>query len=114
MTAASPLCASLHAKIDEQIERTQHLLALIPPESGSWTPPVAGAWPVDFLLGHLLECLAGFCAVLVAAEPERLAHFGELRGQPVNHACSPAEAAARIVRYRTHIAEGFTVLRDED
>ena len=79
----------------------------------AWTP-VPDAWTVGELLGHLLECIAGFCAVLAAAEPQRLAHFLDLRELPVNHECSPEEAAARIAIYGAHIEEGFGLLTDAD
>lgn len=88
----APLCDSLLAKIREQIERTEHLLALVPADA-----------PVEALAAHLHDCMAGFCAVLAAVEPERLAHFQGLRTSAVT-------AAA----YRKHIAEGFALLSDAD
>jgi hypothetical protein len=106
------LCAALLAKSLEQIERTDHLIRLLPADHQTWKPAVAGDWPVEMLLGHLLECLAGFCAVLAAVEPERLAHFSELRSLPVNHACSPPDALARLALYQARIAEGFALLDD--
>jgi hypothetical protein len=99
---ADPICAALHAKIGEQIERTAHLIALLPDGRRDW------------LLGHLLDCLAGFCAVLYTAAPDRLAHFAELRRLPVNHDCDKAEALARLPVYARHIDEGFAALRDAD
>jgi hypothetical protein len=66
------------------------------------------------LLGHLLDCLAGLCAALAAAEPARLAHFSALRELPVNHACPAAEAVSRLGLYRAHIDEAFALLRDVD
>ena len=108
------LCASLLNKIHEQIDRTDHLLSMLPEERLYWTPTTGDGWSTAKLLGHLLECLAGFCAVLVAVNPERLAHFSELRAMPVNHACMIAEAVDRIALYREHIDEGFALLRDED
>ena len=112
MPSAQPLCASVRAKILEQIELTQHLIRRVPPGSLDWKPEIAGAWPAAVVLGHLLECAAGFCAVLAAVEPERLAHFAELRKLPVNHPCSPEEAAARLAVYRDRIDEGFHWLDD--
>jgi len=97
-----PLCAALLDKIREQIERTQHLISLIPKERWEWTPR-PGAWTTSELLGHLLDCMAGFCAVLAAAEPQRLAHFAKLR-----------EAPANVEMYRAHIEEGFATLTDAD
>jgi hypothetical protein len=108
------LCATLLAKIHEQIERTEHLINVVPADRLNWTPPIPGAWPVGVLLGHLLECCAGFCAVLFAVEPEQLAHFAELRTLPVNCACSPADALSRIALYRTRIDEGFALLVDSN
>ena len=107
-----PLAASLAAKIDEQIERTMHLAALV--GDVSWRPDAPGAWTFGELLGHLLDCMAGVCAVLYAAYPEKLAHFAALKDLPVNHACGPSEACERAAVYRTHIAEGLAVLRDAD
>jgi hypothetical protein len=107
------LCDSVLGKIHEQIERTIHLTTLLPPDRLDWRPH-PDAWPVAVLLGHLLDCLAGFCAVLMAAEPQRLAHFTALRDLPVNHACSLDEAAGRIRYYRDRIDEGFGLLVDAD
>ena len=107
-----PLAAAAFAKIEEQIERTIHLIALIP--DVRWTPPIPGAWSFAELLGHFLDCLAGVCAVLYAAHPGELAHFAELQTLPVNFACGTDEAHERIAIYRVRIAEGFAVLRDSD
>jgi hypothetical protein len=96
------------------VERTEHLISLLPEDSTNWTPPIAGAWPVGMLLGHLLDCLAGFCAVLYAAAPGRLGHLAALRDLPVNHLCSPAEAADRISTYRAALDEGFAAIGDAD
>jgi uncharacterized damage-inducible protein DinB len=107
------LCATLREKIGEQIERSSHLIGLVPEAQLGWTPGPS-AWTVGELLGHLLECMAGFCAVLIAAEPQRLAHLHKLRELPANHECSPQEAAARIAIYRAHVEEGFALLTDTD
>jgi hypothetical protein len=114
MDDACQLCSLLLAKIHEQIEGTERLIGLLPAECLDWAPRIPDAWPVGILLGHLLDCLAGFCAVLIAFEPQHLAHFGSLRELPVNHLCSPAEASRRIIIYRAHIDEGFALLRDHD
>jgi DinB superfamily len=108
------LCTSILTKIHEQIELTNHLLGMLPEERLHWTPSMNDGWSTAKLLGHLLECLAGFCAVLVAVNPERLAHFNGLRAMPVNHACTIAEAGERLKLYREHIDEGFALLRDDD
>ena len=45
-------------------------------------PSVVGSvFSVDELLGHLLECAAGFCAVLQKTRPNELAHFEKLRAR---------------------------------
>jgi len=112
MDDARQLCGSLLAKIHEQIDGAGHLVRLLPPECLDWAPAIPGAWPVGVLLGHLLDCMAGFCAVLNAFEPQRLSHFVSLRELPVNHRCAPGEAARRMVIYRAHIDDGFLQLRD--
>src|ERR1019366_7723541 len=96
------LCAALLDKIGEQIERTGHLIGLVPAGQLDWRPQ-PGNWTMRELLGHLLDCMSGFCAVLAAAEPERLAHVAKLRELP------PA-----IEIYRAHIEEGFALLTDAD
>jgi uncharacterized damage-inducible protein DinB len=96
------LCDALLEKIREQIERTTHLIHLIPEEQREWKPS-PGAWTTRQLINHLLDCISGFCAVLAAAEPQRLAHFAELREKP-----------ATIENYRAHIEQGFALLSDAD
>jgi uncharacterized damage-inducible protein DinB len=96
------LCAALLDKIGEQIERTSHLIGLVPEERLDWVPQ-RGGWTTRELIGHLLDCISGFCAVLVAAEPQRLAHFVKLR-----------EAPPVMELYRAHIEEGFALLTDAD
>ena len=89
-------------------------MAALTEEGLDFVPTIPGSWPTGVLLGHLLECLAGVCAVLRAADPERLRHFEQLRELPVNHRCGKDEARERIGLYRTHIKEGFGLLRDAD
>ena len=110
MPESEPLCAALLAKIEEQIERTDHLIAALPENRLDWNPNFTGAWPVS----TLLECLAGICAVLWSAAPERLAHFTELRRLPVNHHCGRDEARERIAIYSARIREGLSVTSDQD
>ncbi|HKC13463.1 MAG TPA: DinB family protein [Vicinamibacteria bacterium] len=110
----STLSPLLLDKVREQVERTQHLLGLIPRDKRSWRPD----WPgplltLGDLLGHILECLAGFCAALYQANPERLAHFLDLKALPVNHSCDVEEARGRIGSYLRHVEEAFDVLSDE-
>ena len=112
-TASNPLATLLLAKLEDQIDRAQHLIALIPPDKLEWAP-LADSRRVCDVLGHLLECLAGFCATLYAVNPERLTHFTELRELRVNHCCSIDEARERMRDYLEHIRKGFDLLNDDD
>lgn len=105
-----PICAALLSKLHEQIERTDHLIALLPDSRLDWVPPVAGAWPAAMLLGHLLDSIAGFCAALHTVDPRLAA----LRTLPVNHRCTREEARARIALYRKAIDDAFALLSDSD
>jgi len=98
----APLCRALFEKIGEQIERTTHLIGLVPAQRWDWKPQ-PGDWTTGQLIGHLLDCTSGFCAVLLGAEPQRLAHFAKLR-----------EAPQTIELHRAHIEEGFALLTDAD
>ena len=108
------VCAALLSKIHEQLERADHLIALVPEDGLNYAPPIRGAWPTSMLLGHLLDCAAGFCAVLYALDPNGLSHFARLRDLPVNHHCGKEEARERLRAYRDHIDEGFARLEDAD
>ncbi len=60
--ARPALTQLLLEKVREQIERTQHLVSLVPGEKLSWRPRLPGPpFNLGVLLGHILECLAGFC-----------------------------------------------------
>lgn len=104
------LCTVVLSKINEQIERTDHLIGLLPENHLDWSPDGGRFFTVGALLGHLLECLTGFCAVLSAVEPERLRHFSALRRLPGSHGCNAAAARTHIEVYRTSIEEGFALL----
>lgn len=108
------VCGAFHAKIDEQIELAGHLAGLLPHDQGKVPLGVSGDWSAGDLLGHLLDCMAGFCAALYAAEPLRLAHFQQLRELPVNRFVSAEEFRKRLETYQARIAEGFTLLEDSD
>jgi hypothetical protein len=101
------------AKLEEQIERADHLIALVPMDKLEWQPALESFRVCD-LLGHLLECLAGFCAALYAIDPQRLAHFTHLREMKVNHCCGVEEARERMQQYLVYIREGFANLTDQD
>lgn len=113
MRNTSTLTRLLLAKADEQLERAARLAALVPSDKIEWRPS-PDALRVCDLLGHLLECMSGFCAALYAVHPDQLAHFNELRKLPVNHCCGIDEALSRMRDYRERIREGFAVLTDEE
>ena len=112
MSAPRVLAGLVLDKVREQVERAEHLLGLIPPDKLDWRPamPAAAKPParLDEVTGHLLECLAGFCAVLYAFNRERLAHFEGLKGG------DKFAFKRRMAVYMAHIEEGFALLSDED
>jgi DinB superfamily len=109
---------SVSGKIMEAIERTDHLVSLVPVERLSWRPemPDAQTAAIDLgrLLGHLLTCLAGFCAALCAAFPAGLSEMEKLRSLTVDHSCTPGETRERIALYSRHIAQGLARCSEED
>ena len=109
---------SLRDKVLATIRRTEHLVSLIPAGRLSWRPSIrSGAADVSdlgHLLGHLLDCLAGFCAVFYAAFPEKLAALAALRSARVNHFCGVGEWRQRMETYRKAIEAGFTQCTDKD
>ncbi len=113
MSESNVLAMLFLSKLEEQIERTEHLITLIPSDKLEWKPQPDSRRVCD-LLGHLLECATGFCAALYAANPERLAHFEHLRDLLVNHRCEVDEALERLREYLKHIEEGFALLSDDD
>jgi hypothetical protein len=108
------LCSIVFSKIEDQIERISHLIRLVPDSQLDWTPPMPNGFSVALLLGHLMESMAGFCAVLYAASPDRLRHFIDLKKLPVNQRMELSETQARIEVYQDHIREGLALLQDLD
>ncbi len=108
------LCSNFLSKIEDQIVRIDHLVSLIPQDRIEWTPPVPGGFSIAALLSHLMECCAGFCAVLHAFSPDRLAHFLELKGLPARQPRNADEARALLGVYSDHLREGFALLQDAD
>jgi hypothetical protein len=116
---AGPLTELILAKINQQIDLLIGLIRRLPAEGCGMTPPLPpDSFPspksLGEVLGHLLQCLAGFVAVLHAVHPERLGHLLDLKAKPVNHACESDEAIERIEDYRRHIESGFAVLEDDE
>ncbi len=113
MTSTNILSPVILAKVAEQVERADRLVALVPPDRIEWRP-APDAFRLCDLLGHLLECLAGFCAALYVIDKDRLAHFARLRELEVNHCCGINEARLRMRDYMNCIEEGFAVMTDGD
>ena len=109
---------SVSGKISEAIERTDHLVSLVPVEKLSWRPEMPeGQTPaidLGHLLGHLLTCLAGFCAALYAAFPAELSEMEKLRSLTVDHSCAPEETRERIALYSQHISRGLARCSEGD
>lgn len=108
---------SVKEKVFEAIERTEHLVSIVPVDRLKWAPVLAGpALPRDlgYLLGHLVDCLAGFCAVFAAAFPIQLTDFQELRLFPVNQFCSPEQSSKGIRVFAGYIERGFLCCTDAD
>jgi len=136
---------ALKEKVFEGIERTQHLVSLVPADRLDWRPELRDQSPLNstavslaqspsaskplmdlgHILGHLLDCLAGFCAVFYAAFPQDLSDFAKLRESPRNRACSleaetgstsfPAETANNCIdTLSAAIHRGFQHCTDAD
>lgn len=109
---------SVREKVLETIERTEHLVSLVPVTRLAWRPDVPPDLPqghdLGHLLGHLLDCLSGFCAALYSAFPSELTDFVALRSISVNQFCPPEEARKKIKLYAAHIERGFQCCTDAD
>jgi hypothetical protein len=114
----NPLVNSLAEKVSETIERTEHLVSLVPANLLDWCPKLPAEIPeahdLGHLLRHLLECLSGFCAAFYRAFPGELGDFLKLRTIAMGESCSPVEARARIKLYEAEIQRGFRCCTDED
>ena len=113
MSNPSNLPSLIISKVAEQVDRAEHLLDLIPPDKIEWRP-LPESLRLCEVLGHLLECLAGFCASLYAVNPKPLAHFLKLRELPVNHCCKVEEAGKRMHQDLNCIREGLALVNDDE
>ncbi len=109
---------SLCDKVFETIERSEHLVSLVPASRLAWHPELPAGVPqgndLGHLLGHLLDCLSGFCAAFHAAFPTELADFLELRSISADQFSPPEEARGKSKLYAGHIERGFRICTDED
>ena len=114
----NPLVNSLAEKVGETIERTEHLVSLVPANLLDWCPKLPAEIPeaddLGHVLRHLLECLSGFCAAFYRAFPGELGDFLKLRTIAMGESSSPVEARARIKLYEAQIQRGFRCCTDED
>jgi hypothetical protein len=115
----SALVQLLLTKVEEQIERLSGIVRVLPAGQALWRPELPRvSFPqlrcLGEVLGHLLQCLAGFVAVLYAVHPESLGHFLELKKRRVNHVYEKAEVLDRIEEYQECIRAGFQLLQDQD
>jgi hypothetical protein len=118
MVSERAIVESVVEKVVETIERTEHLVSLVPADRVAWRPEFPAPLPpgndLRHLLGHLLDCLSGFCAALQAAFPSELADFAELRSIAVNQSRVPEEAGRQIKVYRAHVERGLQCCTDGD
>jgi len=107
-------------KIDEQLDRLGHLAGLIPAAHVAgldWRPPLpAGvrALSLGALLHHLLDCVAGFAAVLQAAQPEAGADLAALRSRLAAPLVNVADFEDRLRNCKVVLVAGFAALTDND
>ncbi|HEY6332839.1 MAG TPA: DinB family protein [Blastocatellia bacterium] len=134
-TMSRELTNALWNKVAEQVDLIDRLISLAPSSKLDWSPrpeesfdrhasaPEPGQQgeqenrallSLGHLLGHLLDCLAGFCAAIYKIDPVRFEEMIELRGLLVNFRAEPEEARARIKQYSTRLRKAFGKLDDDD
>jgi hypothetical protein len=106
------LVQSVLDKIREQVQLLDNLADLVPADRLDWRPPGVSAFSVDALLGHVLDGLTGFCAVLAALNPQQLGHFQALRELEVNR-CGGPEARQKLRVVLATIELGFASMTDD-
>ena len=116
MASDRDLTRAVLLKIREQIERADRLVEAVPAGRLDWSPPLpaGSARSAARLLGHLLDCLAGFGAALAAATADPTGVWAKLRPLEVNHACEVDEARRRMAEYLRAIERSFEELDDAD
>jgi hypothetical protein len=109
---------SLQGKVTDAIERVEHLISRVPADRIAWRAPMpANVTPANDLghtLGHLLDCMAGFCAVFGAAFPAEFGDLDKVREMPLNGCWSPEEASKGLRMIAGYIGRGFARCSDED
>lgn len=112
------ITVTLEQKVRETMERTDHLVSLVPVNRLEWHPELLSGLPpasdLGHLLGHLLDCMSGFCAAFYAAFPSELPDFVELRSMSVNQSCLPEKTRTNIALYAARIERGFHCCADAD
>jgi DinB superfamily len=116
--AERTLVASVQEKVFEGIERVEHLVSLVPGDRMAWKPAlppnVTQANDLGHTLGHLVNCVAGFCAVFRAAFPEEFADLEKLREVALERRCDPEQAREGIRVLAGHVRRGFECCCDAD
>jgi DinB superfamily len=109
---------SLQEKVMEAIERVEHLVSLVPGDRVRWKPEMPGnvtpANDLGHTLGHLLDCMAGFCAVFRVAFAAEFADFDKLREALLHGSWSPEEASKGLRMIAGYIVRGFERCSDAD
>ena len=113
---ATQLTSLVLAKIEEQINCLYTIVARLPVEKVDWQPELPPSIPapprsVRTALGHLLDCLAGFVAVLYAANPDWLEFVNQIDRSMIRP-CGITEALERIHLFQRYIRDGFQPLTD--
>ena len=102
----------------EAIERVEHLISRVPADRIGWKPSmpmnVTQANDLGHTIGHLLDCMAGFCAVFRKAFPQEFGDFDKLREMPLNGPWSPEEASKGLRMLAGYIVRGFERSSDAD
>lgn len=101
---AGNLADLIEEKFEEQVERVEHMLQLLPQDVDAWRPDYPGrAMTISELRRHLVGTLSGVCATLHALFPERLGHFHKLR-----------DASTTLHEVMECIREGMALVTDAD
>jgi hypothetical protein len=106
------LVGAFASKLFEEIDRIEHLAAMVRPEMLDISP--LHGFSFRALLQHLLDCTGGFCAALDRALPGGLDHASVLKAALAKPVDQTADALERFVAFRSALRTGFSLLEDTD
>ena len=106
------LITAFASKLLEEIDRVEHLAAMVRPEMLDDSP--LPGFSFRALLQHLLESAAGFCAALDRALPGGLDHASVLKGTLAEPVERTVDALERLAAFRAAVQTGFAELEDTD